>query len=286
MAEHYLDIGGIALKVSGKATAERLLSLPGMSTFVCPPCEPALQVLTDIPVAYDNFNATYSNVGEMLSFQFGTATVALRPALLLRFESGAVMTMYLECEGQIVMTAMSDEELRFALWKAMALFGLVHSVLPIHTSTILYHDKAVLFLGESGTGKSTHTRLWLNTIPGCRLLNDDSPFLNASSLEVYGSPWSGKTHCYLKEKAPIAALVRLRQALENKICRLSTLEAFAALQPSLPPAFFTVDQCRDRALRFVADVVGRVPVYRLDCLPDAEAALLACQTLFANQHRI
>lgn len=157
-----------------------------------------------------------------------------------------------------------------------------------HSSVIGYKGRGYMFLGKSGTGKSTHSGLWLRHIEGTELLNDDNPvvrIVNGEAL-VYGSPWSGKTHCYLQEKAPVAALVRLRQAPENKMCRLSTLEAFAALQPSLPPAFFTVDQCRDRALRFVADVVGRVPVYRLDCLPDAEAALLACQTLFANQHRI
>ena len=49
--------------------------------------------------------------------------------------------------------------------------------LAIHSSCIVYRDKAVLFLGESGTGKSTHTRLWRENIPEAVLLNDDSPMI-------------------------------------------------------------------------------------------------------------
>ena len=47
----------------------------------------------------------------------------------------------------------------------------------LHGSCIVYKGKAVLFLGESGTGKSTHTRLWRENIAGSKLLNDDSPIV-------------------------------------------------------------------------------------------------------------
>ena len=66
--------------------------------------------------------------------------------------------------------------MRFGLW---IMFGIAISpeAIAIHSSTIECEGRAVLFLGESGTGKSTHTRLWQEHIPGARLLNDDSPII-------------------------------------------------------------------------------------------------------------
>lgn len=109
----------------------------------------------------------------------------------------------------------------------------------LHGSCIVYKGKAVLFLGESGTGKSTHTRLWRENIAGSKLLNDDSPIVRyeEGGVWVYGSPWSGKTPCYKAECYPLAGCVRLSQAPYNKIRRLNTLQAYAALHPSAPPAF-------------------------------------------------
>ena len=52
-----------------------------------------------------------------------------------------------------------------------------HGVVAIHSSVLTYREAAILCLGESGTGKSTHTRLWRENIEGAGLLNDDSPFV-------------------------------------------------------------------------------------------------------------
>lgn len=55
--------------------------------------------------------------------------------------------------------------------------AVARQAVAIHSSVISLNDGAVLFLGESGTGKSTHTRLWREHIPGAELLNDDSPIV-------------------------------------------------------------------------------------------------------------
>lgn len=83
--------------------------------------------------------------------------------------------------------------MRFGLW---IMFGIAISpeAIAIHSSTIECEGRAVLFLGESGTGKSTHTRLWQEHIPGARLLNDDSPIIRMyqGQATAFGSPWSGQ----------------------------------------------------------------------------------------------
>ena len=171
---------------------------------------------------------------------------------------------------------------RFGLWILFNLAALHRNAVAIHASAIRYRDRGVLFLGESGTGKSTHSRLWRKNIPGTALLNDDSPILGLAdgTVRVWGSPWSGKVPCYRNGSCPAAAIVRLVQAPENRIRRLSPIEAFCALFPSTPPAFIRDTRLQDAVCTLLGQVIGLVPVYRLECRPDAEAARLACETLF------
>ena len=91
-----------------------------------------------------------------------------------------------------------------------------------------------MFLGRSGTGKSTHSRLWLESIEGTELLNDDNPVIRVTDGQafIYGTPWSGKTPCYKNEVLPLKAVVRLSQAPHNKIERLSPLQSYASLMPA------------------------------------------------------
>lgn len=198
---------------------------------------------------------------------------------------GAGSTLRLRCQpGSPVECSRCGDSgmLRFGVWMAYSLCGMGCDALPIHASTILWGGKAVLFLGESGTGKSTHTRLWLRHIEGSSLLNDDSPILTIEQgrAMVYGSPWSGKTPCYRPFGVPVAAIVRLRQAPANHIERLSTIRSIAALCPSLPPALAHDEEGFDCQMSLIEKVIGQVPIYQLDCLPDEEAAQLSHHTIF------
>ena len=82
--------------------------------------------------------------------------------------------------------------------------------LEMHASAVVHGGRGFLFLGRSGTGKSTHSRLWHEYIPGTDLMNDDNPIVRYEDgrFLVYGSPWSGKTSCYRNVVAPVNALVQ------------------------------------------------------------------------------
>ena len=180
---------------------------------------------------------------------------------------------------------MSAMLLRFALWIGLGLMVVPFDTVAIHSSCIVYKDKAVLFLGESGTGKSTHTRLWQECIEGAFLLNDDSPFLRVEDEKVwaYGSPWSGKTPCYRQERYELKACVRLSQAPYNQISKLGVLQAYGAIHPSCPPEFAYDDCLYDHISSFINKLLSSVPFYHLDCLPDKEAAQLSFKTVFADE---
>lgn len=150
------------------------------------------------------------------------------------------------------------------------------NTLMIHASVIRNNEKGYLFLGKSGTGKSTHSQLWLDYIPGSDLLNDDNPIvrvLNDSEVRVYGSPWSGKTPCYRNLSVPVGAVVRLYQAPQNKIEPLKSLVGFAEILSSCSVMKWD-RRIYDGVCDTASTVALRVRSFKLHCLPDEEAAKL------------
>ena len=194
-------------------------------------------------------------------------------------------TAYGSAEAASDFTAQHNPALLcFGLWTLYNIAAVGRGAVAFHSSVIRFRARGVLFLGESGTGKSTPPPLWRAHIPGAELLNDDSPIISDGDgiPQVWGSPWSGKTPCYRNEHLPIAAIVRLSQAPHNRIRRLRPIEAIGALLPSAPPAFSRDEQLQDNVCTLLSQVIENVPVYHLECRPDADAARLSCQTVFGE----
>lgn len=164
-----------------------------------------------------------------------------------------------------------------------ALFTADRRTLLMHASTVVSNGCGYLFLGVSGTGKSTHSRLWMETIPGVTLLNDDNPVLRVAddgTVRVYGTPWSGKTPCYVNRDAPAGAIVDLEQAPCNAIERLALPEAYAALLSSSSGLKHDSDTA-DSMHATLSALLTQVPCYHLRCLPDHAAARLCHNTVAA-----
>ena len=142
-----------------------------------------------------------------------------------------------------------------------------------HAAVVSYEGKGYMFLGPSGTGKSTHAGLWLRYIAGTALVNDDNPVVRDSV--VYGSPWSGKTPCYRNVHYPLGGIVVLSQAPYNRIQRLSGLHAYAALVASISGKRWDA-RIADGLHQTENALASTVPVWHLECLPDEEAARV-CQ---------
>ena len=131
-----------------------------------------------------------------------------------------------------------------------------------------------LFLGHSGTGKSTHARQWLAAFEDAWLLNDDNPILrvmNDGRVCVFGSPWSGKTPCYKNADVPVGAIVKLSQAPQNKIQTISLPQAYAYMLSSA--SGLKMDQTMaDNMFETIKHIITHTPCYHLACLPNEEAA--------------
>ena len=178
-----------------------------------------------------------------------------------------------------------EGDIHFALNNSLMLLYAFASackgVLEMHSSVVVNDGKGYLFLGKSGTGKSTHSSLWLKHIPGTMLLNDDNPILRLmpdGSARVFGSPWSGKTPCYKNLDFPAGAVVRIRQAPFNKIEKLPPVQAYASLMASAS-SFRPFKTLAEGWHTTLEGLVGVLPCYVLDCLPDQAAAELCHKTV-------
>lgn len=145
-----------------------------------------------------------------------------------------------------------------------------------HCSAVAVDDKAYLFTAPSGTGKSTHTRLWQEVF-GDRavMINDDKPLLRVTSdsVLVYGTPWDGKHRLSTNTVAPVAGICLLDRGEENGIERIAKEEAFPRLlqqtyRPQSPVALM-------KTMELLDSVTSNVPLYKLQCNMEPEAARVA-----------
>ncbi len=160
---------------------------------------------------------------------------------------------------------------------AYCMAALPHRAYRIHASVTELNGNALLFLGPSGTGKSTHSRLWREYVKGCSLLNDDEPIVRLSEdckqAWIYGSPWSGKTPCYRNIRANIVAMVFLFQHPENILRKADALESVDFMMKSCS-ALRSDPESKQILFNLMLDTLSVVPMYRLDCRPDREAVSL------------
>ncbi len=148
-----------------------------------------------------------------------------------------------------------------------------------HASAVAVDGQAYLFTAPSGTGKSTHARLWRDML-GERavMVNDDKPFLSIrrdGTAAVYGSPWDGKHRLSSNTSAPVRAICLLERSEENRIREITKSEAMPVM---LQQTYRPLDPT---ALAKTLSLIERMKVrfFRLGCNMDPEAARLSYNTM-------
>ena len=153
--------------------------------------------------------------------------------------------------------------------------------LMLHSSAVVVDGKAYLFSANPGTGKSTHTGLWLQLF-GERafILNDDKPALRLmddGTWYAFGTPWSGKHDISVNTGVPIAGICMLERGEVNKIAPFGGKEAIFEIfaQTNRPKAA----EYRMKLMELLDDLIRNVPVWKLKCNMDPEAAVVSYEAM-------
>lgn len=146
----------------------------------------------------------------------------------------------------------------------------------LHSSAVAYEDKAYLFSADSGMGKSTHTTLWTKAHEGAKIINDDKPIIRLidGKFCACGTPFSGSSPLNENVCVPLKAICFIERGEKNEIERIYDNKniIFSILSQTLRR------NGNDKTLKLMElldKLIASVPVYRLKCLPDEDAAVLA-----------
>ena len=272
MTRHY-NVAGHTFAISGRA--ELFEQMENLESFACEGGEPLFSLTVEIGTGpeytevyrWEEPYMTYIVYGHTASgndiFKFGNS-------------------LFLICskdysEGRIILPECKFKKVFYEALKMMYdLATAGKDTLHVHAAVVSCGGKGYLFLGPSGTGKSTHAQLWIKHIGGTELVNDDNPVVRDGV--VYGSPWSGKTPCYRNVSYPIGGIVMLSQAPYNKIRRLSGIEAYVDLAESVGGKIWD-SRIAEGLHQAENKLASTVPMWHLECLPDEEAARLCYDTI-------
>ena len=152
----------------------------------------------------------------------------------------------------------------------------------LHSSAVVKDGFAFLFSAASGTGKSTHTTLWRKEFGYDKvlMLNDDKPALRLENGRwyAYGTPWSGKTPQNLNMRVPLGGICLLERGEKNEIKPCGGAKTvFNLLQQTVRPA---TASGRAKVLELLNDLMEKIPVWKLKCNMDQEAARVSHDAMY------
>lgn len=158
-----------------------------------------------------------------------------------------------------------------------------------HGAVITFQNEGYLFTAPSGTGKSTHIRLWKKYLGrNVDIVNGDKPILRFEEEEIiaHGTPWAGKENWQKNRSTNLKGICILKQGKENTISRIDARDA-------VPICFKQIfwpkeTHAAGNTLEMLDKIVTNVPIYLLECDISEEAvktSFEAMTNLSYNEYR-
>ncbi len=170
-----------------------------------------------------------------------------------------------------------------AIYRKIAERMLDYDTILFHGSAISVDGEGYLFTAKSGTGKSTHTRLWREHF-GSRavMVNDDKPLISIGEqgAVVWGTPWCGKHRLSENIGVPLRAVAVLERGVKNEVSAISPMEAYPSL---LSQTYRFADPVKmQKTLALLDRLTRSVRLCRLRCNMLPEAAEVAYRGMKGN----
>lgn len=171
-----------------------------------------------------------------------------------------------------------------AVYRKIAEMVPKYDTFMLHGSAIAVDGEGYLFMAKSGTGKSTHTKLWREFL-GDRavMVNDDKPFIRVTDDEarIYGSPYSGKEGLNTNMSVPLRAISVLERSERNNIKQVDFSDVYPIL---LQQTYHPSDrEMFSKTLELLDMLCELVRFYRLACNMKIEAATISYQAMKGDE---
>ena len=153
-------------------------------------------------------------------------------------------------------------------------------MLVLHSSYIIYDNKAILFTAPSGTGKSTQADLW-KKYRNAEIVNGDRSIMQVTdhAVQTHSLPFCGSSGININKSAPLAGIIMLEQAPENSIQKCPPAMAIRKLYSECSINHWN-SEAVETAFQIIEKIVERIPVYILKCTISEEAVNLVHNELF------
>ena len=159
----------------------------------------------------------------------------------------------------------SEDEYEFiALLRIIADILIDQDIFLIHGAAIYLDQKAFLFSGKSGAGKTTHIFKWLQHRPDLCIINGDKPFIRVDNVPmVCSSPWSGKECIVNNMITPLSSVIFLERSNINNIKKISNVDALPFM---LQQVYFPADEFTTRnVLHLVQQFMSKMTFWHFQC---------------------
>lgn len=198
-------------------------------------------------------------------------------------QSGENIDIVIDVDEKRVLSAMEEHpELVQDDWEYMLTGSdfytelIKYNGILLHSSCVVVDDKAYAFSADSGTGKSTHTELWLKHF-GDRayILNDDKPAIRLIDGRVYacGTPWSGKYDYSVPKNVELAGICFLERSEENWIRKADTGRAVFNIF-SQTVRKLNRDKM-DNLFDVLEELFAKVPLFEMGCNISDDAVVMS-----------
>lgn len=156
---------------------------------------------------------------------------------------------------------------------------LIHSALTFHGVLMEYKGNGIIISAPSGTGKTTHARLWRNS-QNALIINGDRAVIQQEQEKWigYGQPWSGTSGEQINRKVPIKAIVVLEQSSFNHIKQITGIEAFGTILPHVQYVQWNIE-IADLTMTLLDRLIDSIPVFKFGCRPDLESVYVLKEAL-------
>ena len=163
-----------------------------------------------------------------------------------------------------------------AIYRLFCEKAIDYGVVLFHSSVVEVDGECYLFAAKSGTGKSTHTRMWREVFgEDAVMINDDKPLIREidGKFYAYGTPWDGKHALSVNKKSPIKAICYIERGEKNEIAKGDMVNTTYKLIAQIYRP--RNEEGTIKVLDFADSMLKSIPMYEMKCTISREAAQMA-----------